>query len=143
MERDNIGMVFVRPIAGRKLIGAAGQHRVVTDRKIEDGGTDQGCTSGELLLLAMASCATGSVRKALAAQALPHDDIRVEVDLAPPKRDGARDAILITVLLPQAILATDQALVLEAATTGGVVSRLMLGSDIDVRCLPLEETPTD
>lgn len=132
-------MVFVQPIAGKKLIGAAGHHRVVTDRKPEDGGTDQGCTSGELLLLAMGSCATGSVRKALAACALPNDNIRVEVDLTPPKREGARDTILITVRLPQALLHTDPALVIEAATAGGVVSRIKLGSDIDVRCLPLDD----
>ena len=29
-------------------------------------------------------------------------------------------------------------MVIDAATAGGVVSRLKLGSDIDVRCLPLE-----
>lgn len=132
-------MVFTRPVAGRKLVGTAGRHTVVTDRKVADGGGDAGCTSGELLLLAMASCATGSVRKALAARALPNDAIRVDVDLAPPKRDGARDAILITVRLPQAVLDAGQAPVIEAATAGGVVSRLKLGSDIDVRCLPLED----
>ena len=131
-------MVFVRPIAGKKLIGTAGRHRVITDRKAEDGGTDEGCTSGELLLLAIASCATGSVRNALAARALPNDEISVDVDLAPPKRDGARDAIAITVRLPQAVLDAGEALVIEAATAGGVVSRLKRGSDIDVRCLPLE-----
>jgi organic hydroperoxide reductase OsmC/OhrA len=132
-------MVFVRPIAGKKLLGTAGPHTVVTDRKAAEGGTDQGCTSGELLLLAMASCATGSVRNALAAQSLPNDDIRVEVDLVPPKQDGARDGILITVLLPRTVLDANQALVVDAAVSGGVVSRLKLGSEIDVRCVPLDD----
>ncbi len=134
-------MVFTRPIAGKKLIGTAGHHHVVTDRKPEEGGTDQGCTSGELLLLAMASCATGSVRNALAGRALPNDDIRVEVELVPPKQEAARDGISITVLLPQAVLDADQALIIDAATAGGVVSRIKLGSDIEVRCLPLEDAP--
>lgn len=133
-------MVFTRPVAGKKLIGTAGHHTVVTDRKLAEGGTDEGCTSGELLLLAMASCATGSVRKALAANALPNDDIRVEVDLVPPKQDAARDGIRITVRLPQAVLDAGEALVVDAATAGGVVSRIKLGSDIDVRCLPLNDT---
>lgn len=134
-------MVFTRPVAGKKLIGTAGRHTVVTDRRPEDGGTDEGCTSGELLLLAMASCATGSVRKALAARALPNDAVRVDVDLVPSKRDGARDGIRITVLLPRALLAAGEAPVIEAATAGGVVSRIKLGSNIDVRCLPLEDAP--
>lgn len=134
-------MVFVRPIAGKKLIGTAGHHNVVTDRKVADGGTDQGCTSGELLLLAMASCATGSVRNALAAKSLPHDDIRVEVDLVPPKKEAARDTILITVMLPQAVLDAGEALIVDAVTAGGVVSRLKPGSEIDVQCRPLEDAP--
>ncbi len=58
-------MVHVRPVTGKKLLGSAGRHTVVTDRKVAEGGTDAGCTSGELLLLAMASCATGSIRNAL------------------------------------------------------------------------------
>ena len=90
-------MVFVRPIADKKLLGSAGRHRVVTDRKVTYGGTDAGCTSCELLLLAMASCATGSIRNALAEYKLGTDDIRVEVNLVPPNTPGARDGILITV----------------------------------------------
>jgi organic hydroperoxide reductase OsmC/OhrA len=134
-------MVFTRPVAGKKLIGTAGRHQVVTDRKPEDGGSDAGCSSGELLLLAMASCATGSVRTALTAHALPKDDIRVEVELVPPKQAAARDGIQITVFLPQAVLDAGEALVIEAATGGGVVSRVKLGSDIEIRCRPLEDAP--
>ena len=131
-------MVFTRPIAGKSLLGTAGRHTVVTDRKTADGGTDTGCTSGELLLLAMASCATGSIRNALAARQLAADDIRVDVELTPPKTDGARDGILITVSLPPPVLAAGTEPVLAAAMAGGVVSRIRLGSDIEVRCQPLE-----
>ena len=134
-------MVFTRPVAGKKLIGTAGRHQVVTDRKTEDGGTDAGCTSGELLLLAMASCATGSVRTALAARALPKDDIRVEVEFVPPQQAAARDGILISIFLPRAVLDAGREPIDEAASAGGVVSRVKLGSDIDIRCLPLEDAP--
>lgn len=134
-------VVFVRPIAGKKLLGSAGRHSIVTDRKTADGGSDAGCTSGELLLLAMASCATGSIRNALTGQALGVADIRVEVQFASPKAPGARDSILITVFLPQAVLATGIDPILAAATSGGVVSRIALGSDIAVACKPLESFP--
>ena len=134
-------MVFVRPIAGKKLLGTAGRHSVVTDRKTAEGGTDAGCTSGELLLIAMASCATGSIRNALAARQLPNNDIRVETEFTPAKTAGARDGILISVFLPQPILAAGIEPIVEAATSGGVVSRVRLGSDIDVRCRPLESFP--
>lgn len=131
-------MVSVRPIAGKKLLGTAGGHNVVTDRKPADGGTDAGCTSGELLLIAIASCATGSIRNALAARDLPHDDIRVEADFVAPKENGARDGILITVFLSQPVLDCGTAPIIEAATAGGVVSRLVQSSHIDICCRPLE-----
>ena len=134
-------MVFIRPIAGKKLLGSAGRHTVVTDRRAADGGTDAGCTSGELLLLAMASCATGSIRNALTARAIPAADICVEVELTPPKAPAARDGILITVFLPQVVLATGVEPIVAAATSGGVVSRIHLGSDIEVCCKPLESCP--
>ncbi len=134
-------VVFVRPIEGKKLLGSAGRHSVVTDRKIEDGGTDAGCTSGELLLLAMASCATGSIRNALAADGIAADNIRVEVELTAPKEQGRRDAIRITVVLPARLLAGGTDAIVDAATSGGVVSRIRLGSDVEVRCRPLESLP--
>ncbi len=134
-------MVFVRPIAGKKLLGSAGRHSVVTDRKVADGGTDAGCTSGELLLLAMASCATGSIRNALAAEGISADDMRVEVELTAPRQPGERDAIRITVVLPGRLLAGGTDAIVAAATSGGVVSRIRCGSDIEVRCRPLETSP--
>lgn len=134
-------MVFVKPIAGKKLLGSAGRHTVITDRKADDGGTDAGCTSGELLLLAMGSCATGSIRKAFAARGNAIDDMRVEVELSPPQKQGARDAILITVYLPQGVLAAGTEPIVDAAVSGGVVSRIALGSEIDVRCRSLEDFP--
>jgi OsmC-like protein len=134
-------MVFTRPIAGKKLLGTAGRHSVVTDRKVTDDGTDAGCTSGELLLLAMASCATGSIRSALAARGTPLDDMRVDVDFVPPKQASARDGILVSVFLPPAVLADGTEPILAAVAGGGVCSRIKLGSDIDIRCLPLEDAP--
>jgi OsmC-like protein len=134
-------MVHVRPVSGKKLLGTAGQHTVVTDRKTDEGGTDAGCTSGELLLLAMASCATGSVRRALAERSLATDDMRVEVDLVPPKSPAARDGIRVTVFLPERVLAGGIEPIVAAATSGGVVSRIKLGSDVEVRCQPFESAP--
>jgi hypothetical protein len=134
-------MVFIRPIVGKKLLGTAGRHSVVTDRKVTDGGSDAGCTSGELMLLAMASCATGSIRSALAARGTPLDDMRVDVDFVPPKQASVRDGILITVFLPPAVLADGIEPILAAVAGGGVCSRIKLGSDVEVRCLPLEAAP--
>lgn len=114
---------------------------VVTDRKVEDGGTDAGCTSSELLLLAMASCATGSIRNSPAGRGLTENDIRVEVDFVPPRQSADRDDIRISVYVPRAVVAMQAEQILIAAAAGRVVSRVKLGSQIDVRCLPLEDFP--
>jgi uncharacterized OsmC-like protein len=119
----------------------ARRHGVVTDRKVEDGGTDAGCTSSELLLLAMASCATGSIRNSPAGRGLTENDIRVEVDFVPPRQSADRDDIRISVYVPRAVVAMQAEQILIAAAAGRVVSRVKLGSQIDVRCLPLEDFP--
>lgn len=111
---------------------------MVTDRKTADGGTDTGPTSSELLLLAMASCATGSIRNSLVQRKLAADDIQVDVEWTPPKTEGARDGVLITVSLPPPVLAEGSEPILAAATRGAVVSRIRLGSDVEVRLRPLE-----
>ena len=134
-------MVFTRPVAGKKLLGTAGHHTVVTDRKVADGGSDAGCTSGELLLLAMASCAIGSIRNAVAANTLGANDIRVEVEFVSPLILDSRDSIQITVFLTQTVLATGIEPIIAAALSGGVVSRIALGSEIAVACKPLESFP--
>ena len=67
--------------------------------------------------------------------------MRVDVDFVPPKQASARDGILISVFLPPAVLADSTESIIAAAAAGGVVSRVKLGSDVEVRCLPLETAP--
>lgn len=131
-------MVKVRPLDQRRLLGVAGRHAVVTDRKIEDGGSDVGCTSGELLLLAIGSCATGSLRNFLWGCGLAADRLEVNVDLEASPTPGERDAIAIDIKLPAEILdgRTDE--ITSAAQSGRVVSRIRLGSRVVVRCQPAD-----
>jgi len=110
----------------------AGRHEIVTDRKPDEGGTDAGCTSGELLLLAIGSCATGSLRNFLDKRGLPSAPLGVEVSFAPLARAGERDSILIVVNLPDGVPDERIADIKAAALSGGVSSRVRLGSAMDV-----------
>ena len=67
--------------------------------------------------------------------------MRVEVEFVPPKSPAARDGILITVFLPEQVLTAGTEPIVAAATAGGVVSRIQLGSDLEVRCRPIESSP--
>ena len=129
-------MVKVKPLDQKRLLGVAGHHAVVTDRKIEDGGSDVGCTSGELLLLAIGSCATGSLRNFLSKSGLATNGLEVDVQLEPPTEPDERDAIAIDICLPSDVLDGRADEIADAAQSGRVVSRMKLGSRVVVRCQP-------
>ncbi len=128
-------MVNVRPLDQKRLLGVAGHHAIVTDRKPDEGGGDVGCTSGELLLLAIGSCATGSVRKFLWAADLPIDGLTVDVNFVPSPVVGDRDSIGIDIHLPAKVLDGRAQDIMTASQSGRVVSRIRLGSRLVVRCL--------
>jgi organic hydroperoxide reductase OsmC/OhrA len=130
-------LIVVRPLEGKKLRCSIRGHVVTTDRPPEDGGGDAGCTSGELLLMAVGSCAMGSLRKALSNYRLSPDEIAVEVAFTPAAPPNDRDAILITVRLADRALAAGSDAIARAATSGRVVSRVRLGSTVNVRSLPM------
>ena len=130
-------MVKVRPLEQKRLLATAGRHQLITDRKIDDGGSDAGCTSGELLLVAIGSCTTGSVRNFLRASGLPTDGIEVNVEFEPSIQPGERDTIVIVIGLPAEVLAEKSDAIFEAARGGGVVSRMLLGSHVALRCQPV------
>ncbi len=129
-------MVKVRPLEQKRLLAVAGRHELVTDRKADEGGSDAGCTSGELLLVAIGSCATGSVRNFLQESGLPSDGLEVDVDFEPSAEAGERDTIAVVIGLPAGILARKSDAIVAAARAGGVVSRMLLGSRVVVRCRP-------
>jgi uncharacterized OsmC-like protein len=130
-------MVKVRPLEQKRLLATAGRHQLITDRKIDDGGSDAGCTSGELLLVAIGSCTTGSVRNFLRASGLPTDGLEVNVEFEPSIQPGERDTIAIVIGLPAEVLAEKSDAIFEAARGGGVVSRMLLGSHVALRCQPV------
>jgi len=136
-------MVKVRPLDQKRLLGVAGHHAIVTDRKADEGGGDVGPTSGELLLLAIGSCATGSIRKYLWKTGLATDGLEVDVDLEPSPVAGERDAVAIRVNLPAEILDGRIDEITTASQSGRVVSRIRLGSRVVVRCRPSDTSPAD
>ena len=128
----DLSCIHVERIDGRKLRCEAGRHVIITDRKIEEGGTDAGCTSGELLLVSIGSCAAGSARRYLQEHGLPSVDLAVDVGLRPIAAAGSRDATVIEVSVSSDIPERDIAGIENAALSGGVTRRLAMGSEIEV-----------
>lgn len=128
---------IVRRMEGKKLLCSARQHRLVTDRREEDGGTDAGGTSGELLLMAVGSCATGSARTFLDSHGLACPELAVRVSFQ-PSETGEGDRICVEVGLPEAVIHSHGPQIETAAKSGAVVARLRMGSELTVRCRPLD-----
>lgn len=132
MSRGTRPGVTVRQVEGKQLLGTARTHAVVADRPVDEGGTDTGFTSGELLLLALGACCTGSLRAWLEAQGKTVRHLEVNVAFEPV--DGAaRDRIVVTLKLDPRDYKMDPERLRDAALSGGVGSRLKESSDIEVR----------
>jgi uncharacterized OsmC-like protein len=133
MSRGTRAGATIRQLDGKRLLGIARTHAVITDRPVEEGGADTGFTSGELLLLAIGACCTGSLRGYLEAQGRTVRDLEVNVHFEPGAEGAPRDRIVITLRLDPRDYRGDPERIKAAATSGGVASRLMQTSDVEVR----------
>ncbi len=119
----------IRPIEGKHLLGHARHHAVVTDRPADDGGTDLGFTSGELLLVAIGSCSSGSLRKFFEERGFTFAVAQTDVFFEPSERDR----IVIELQLDARVLSLGSEAIKKAAVAGRVTSRIARGSDVEVR----------
>lgn len=125
--------VNVRRLTGKQLLGTTRHHAVVTDRTLEEGGTDIGCTSGELLLLAIGSCSTNGLRRWFEERGVSCQNLSVDVFFEPHQDSRQRDRIVISVNMDADLRGIDAEAIRTAATSGGVTSRMKLGSEVEVR----------
>lgn len=133
MSRSTRPGVTIRQLDGKRLLGIARTHAMVSDRPADEGGADTGFTSGELLLLAVGSCCTGSLRGYLEAQGKAVRELQVAVHFEAGREGAVRDRIIITLKLDPRDYRGDPERIKAAATSGGVASRLMETSDVEVR----------
>lgn len=133
MKRSGRPGAIVRQLDGKRLLGIARTHALVSDRPVNEGGGDTGFTSGELLLLAIGSCCTGSLRGYLEAQGRAVRELEVDVRFEPGGEGAMRDRIVITLKLDPRDYRGDPERIKAAATSGGVASRLLATSDVEVR----------
>lgn len=119
-------------LSGTQLLCTARSRTVVTDRPLDEGGTDAGFTSGEMLLLAIGSCASGNLRRHFMEQGTPCHKLSLDVRFDTPIASGRRDRIIIDLSIDENLCA-DPECIRRAVLSGGVTSRIAAGSDMDVR----------
>ncbi|MBI3434241.1 MAG: hypothetical protein HY056_04065 [Proteobacteria bacterium] len=123
----------VRRVAKRTLLATARSHAVVTDRTLAEGGDDLGFTSGEMLLLAIGSCALSSANEYLLG--LGYDALvsRARVLADPPTADGGFGDITVLLDLGEHDSRIDKDALLAAAGSGRVTRRVASGSRVEFR----------
>lgn len=122
----------------KTLLGRARDHHVVTDRPIGSGGLNKGCTSGELLLLAVGSCVAGNVARRAAELALPLQDLKVDVAVAESGDHLAYQPIEAVVEIRGDLSGNALAELREAAGSGRVTGRLRQGTEVHIRFVQVD-----
>ena len=130
---------------GTTLVGRAGEHVVLTDRRLADGGNALGCTSGELMLLSVGSCVVGSVNLAAGRYGANIEHLSADVQIEEVS-NNAYGAITVDVRISGEVSEETLDALREAAGSGRVTSRLHQNSEvkITISCYPGSQkmTPT-
>ena len=97
----SLRLVSVEHVEGAKLSVSIGPHQMTADRPVDEGGTDTGPMSSELLVAALGVCMTGRLVRYCQSKKISAEGLCI--DLAPElAEDGSRVAnITIDVTLPK------------------------------------------
>jgi len=122
---------------GTTLVGRARDHVVLSDRSLSDGGRDVGCTSGELMLLAIGSCVVGNLNMVARQHGTDVGELSADVHLEPPS-DDSYGAITVDVVIGSDVPEETLASLRKAAGSGRVTGRFSQNSEvrIDIRRAP-------
>jgi uncharacterized OsmC-like protein len=121
-------------VESRTLLGRARQHSVLTDRTSDSGGHDLGCTSGELMLLAIGSCVIGNIARCAAERNIMLKYLHAEVSVADTPDDGSYGPVDVMVELTAEISDDDLAALRVAARSGRVTGRVSRNTEVRI-CL--------
>ena len=89
-----------RYLDGKKFETLIGEHRIVSDQRVSEGGTDAGVTPPELLLASLGSCAGHYAAEYLRARSLPLTGLQVHVSAEKGKQPARLDSFRIEVDIP-------------------------------------------
>lgn len=99
MVRGNM-QSCTRYLDGKKFETAIGNHRIITDQPISEGGGDAGAAPPELLLASLGSCAGHYAMEYLRARSLPPTGLEVRVSAEKGSHPTRLASIHVEVSLP-------------------------------------------
>jgi len=97
----SLRLVSVEHLEGTKLSVSVGPHEILSDRPTDEGGTDTGPMSSELLVAALGACMAGRLVRYCQSKEIPCTGLCVDLasELA---EDGSRVAgVAIDITLPE------------------------------------------
>lgn len=116
---------------GATLVGRARDHLVLSDRALAEGGNNLGCTSGELMLLAVGSCVVGNLNTYAAQHGANVGALSADVRIEETP-DDSYGAITVDVQIEENV--SDKTLheLREAAGSGRVTGRLRQNCEVRI-----------
>jgi len=118
----------------------AGNHALVVDEPVDQGGTDTGPTPSQLLALSLASCTAITVEMYAARKEWDVGALAVEVDYEPGKNEVPR--FDVTIVLPDELPEEQAQQLLKIAGKCPVHRALKGGVEITDRVMPRNASPT-
>jgi uncharacterized OsmC-like protein len=128
-------------LSGTTLSGRARGHVVLTDRRAEGDEQERGCTSGELMMLAVGSCVIGNLNILALEQGIDIEDLSAEVRVEDVPEDGF-GAITVDVQIGGEIPEGTLEDLREAAGSGRVTSRFRQNSEVRIAVNQLPHKPS-
>ena len=100
---------------GTRYDMTSGQHRIVTDQPVEDGGHDAGMSPVELLVGSVASCVAYFVGQFCARHDIPRDGLTVDAEWTMAEGPHRVGAIALAIHLPHRITPEQKERLLKVA----------------------------
>lgn len=135
--------VELRKQEGKILLGRARQHWIVTDRPADEGGRDLGCTSGELMLLAVGSCVMGNLSSYVEHRALPIEVLLANVFVDPASTPEGFGRVVVAAQVKGVVAPAELSALTEAVGAGRVVRRMRQGTEVDIRVMVCAENQSN
>lgn len=118
-------------LSGTTLSGRARDHVVLTGRRAADGEMERGCTSGELMLLAVGSCVVGNLNLFALQQGIDIEDLSANVRIEDVPGDGFGE-ITVDVQIGGEVPEDTLEDLRQAAGSGRVTGRFRQNSEVRI-----------
>ena len=122
--------------SGSRFDITAGDHTVITDQPVEDGGADTGMSPVELFVGSLASCVAYFVGRFCARHGIPREGLMVEAEWEMAEKPHRVRRITLAIQLPHAVTAEQRERLLKVALGCTVHQSIAMPAQVVIELTP-------